>query len=380
MRSKKSICFPQRVVSVLVVSIVTLLAACGGGQEVPAAGPTTANPQASDSVLTTPESQPLISGPTITLTQPAMPDGQAAAPATQTQPAMSAAKATNVAAISLIASELLFNTAGNASQTISGVAIANPAPDAAQLAQNLMEYAWGDLRLSFSPTQGIVQACPAGGSLASVASNSGASNLLDTVAMVAKNCAMNGFTMNGSLVATVVSQTGFQVAGQSWDATDLFRFNSFSATNASASVAFDGDLTLGISITPSGTRTFTLTGAAMHLTAKRNGQAPIDLLMQHYKTSTNFALGEIRSTIELTQQGVGSTGQPGTIVVTTPQVFVRTSGQYPSSGALSVSDGISSAAVTALDGTSVRVDYCPASDGVVTESNTLTWSKLQSPV
>jgi len=291
---------------------------------------------------------------------------------------MSDAQAANVAAISLIASEFLFNTSSNASQYISGAAMANPAPDAAGLGGVLMEYAWGDLRLSSSPTQGIVQACPAGGSLASVASNSGASNLLDTVAMVARNCSMNGFTMNGSLVSTVVSQSGSPVAGQSWDATDLFRFNSFSATSASASASFDGDLALGISFTPSGTRTFTLSGAAMHLTAKRNGQVPIDLLMQQYKTSTNFAPGEIRSTIEFTQQSVGSTGQASSIVVKTPQVFVRTSGQYSSSGVLSVADGVSSATGTALNGTNVRVDYSPASDGAVTESNSLTWFQFLS--
>lgn len=292
---------------------------------------------------------------------------------------MSAAQAANAARISLIAPEFLFNTASNASHFISGVATVNPAADAAGLAQVLTEYAWGDLRLSFSPTKGIVQACPAGGSLSSVASNSGASNLLDTVTMVARNCSMNGFTMNGSLVSTVVSQTGSPVAGNSWDVTDIFRFNNFSASNASASTAFDGDLRLGISFTPSGTQTFTLSGAAMHVTARRNGQAPIDLLMQRYKNTINFAPGEIRSIIEFTKQSVGSTGQPSTIVVTTPQVFVRTSGQYPSSGVLSLSDGVSSATVTALDGTSVRVDYSSASDGVVTESNTLTWSQFQSP-
>jgi hypothetical protein len=362
MKSKKSFCFPRRVISsALVVSIVTLLAACGGGQETPSAGPATADSPAYSSVPT-PESQPVISGPAITIAQPAI----------------STAQAARVAAISLIASEFLFNTSGNASQYITGVATANRAPDAGGLAQNLMEYAWGDLRLSFSPTQGIVQACPAGGSLASVASNSGASNLLDTVSMVAHNCSMNGFTMNGRLVATIASQTGFPVDGRSWDATDLFRFSSFSATSAAASAAFDGDMTLDMSFTASGARTFTLSGAAIHVTAKLNGQPQVDLLMQQYKATTNFAPGTVRSIIEFTQQSVDSTGQPSLLVVKTPQVFVRTSGQYSSSGVLSVSDDVSSATVTALDDTSVRVDYRPASDGAVTESNSLTWLQFMS--
>jgi hypothetical protein len=45
---------------------------------------------------------------------------------------------------------------------------------------------------------------------------------------------------------------------------------------------------------------------------------------------------------------------------------------------LSVSDGVSTATVTALDGTSARIDYSPASEGIVTESNTLGWSDFLS--
>jgi hypothetical protein len=293
---------------------------------------------------------------------------------------MSASDATTVAENAFIASEFLFNTSGIATHYIPGISGGTPAPDAAGLALALMEFAWGDLRLSSSPTQGIVQACPSGGSLTSVASKSSTGNLLDTVDIVASNCVMNGFTMNGHLTARVVSQSGSPFAGQAWDATDFFRFSHFSAANTTASAEFDGDLTLAMSFTPSGTRAYTVSGAAMHLTAKRNGQAPVDASMQQYKTVTNFAPGEIRSTIAFTQQRIGGLGQAITVAVETPQSFVRNAGQYPSAGILSVSGGGSSASVNAIDGTNLRFDFSAAGDGVVTESKNMTWSQLLFPL
>lgn len=380
MRSKKSICLSQRVVSVLVVSVVTLLAACGGGQEIPSAGPTTANPQASDAVLTTPESQPLISGPTITLTQPALPDAQGGATITLKQPAMSGAAAGNIAASAFAVSDFLFDPAGYASRFIPDVLPAAFSFDASTSAWNLDVLAWFGLR-SNPPMQPMTVTCSRGGSLASVASASVTADRLDTVRMVASNCSMiDGVTYNGELTSITVSQLGVPVPGQAWSTTYSFRFKHFSVVSTKGTVEFDGDLDFAIRLAPSGSLSFAMSGAAMRVIGQRNGQAPVDVAIQQYKTSTDFSPGEIRSAIEFTQQGVGSSGQAGTIVVKSPQTFVRRSGKYPSSGVLSVSDGVSSATVTALDGTSVRVDYSPAGDGVVTESTTLTWSQFQSPI
>jgi hypothetical protein len=358
MSSKNLNCILHRALLLLLVaSAAAFVAACGGGNQSPAAD--TASTDASASA--TPVSQTVLAGPTATLVQPAM----------------SGTAAGDIAASALMLSEFIFNTAPTATLTIPGVSAPGAVPDAVGLGEILSTFAWGDLSLSSSRIQGIVQMCPSGGSLSSAASTVGSGNLLDTVSMVARDCGLNGFTINGALTATVVSQT--RSATQNWSVTSSYHFTGFTAASATATATFDGDLTQDLVFTPSGARSFQTSGTAMHVVGQRIGQAPIDVVIRQYKTSTSFAPGEISSAIEFTQQSVDSSGKPNTIVVKTPQTFIRNAGLYASSGVLSVSDGVSSATVTALDGTSARVDYSPAGDGVVTESTTLTWSQFLSP-
>jgi hypothetical protein len=350
MTSKKLIRFPQRLFFPLLIAIVSiLLAACGGGTQTSSNG----DVQAVASPSTTPQSQSLT---------------------------LSGSVASNMAASAFTVSEFLFNPAEFASGFVPELAPTDTLPAASTLAIDMDESGWADLRLNASPTSPVMQPCAGGGSLTSVASTQLARKLLDTITVVATNCTDHwGVTYKGTLISTTVSQQGSPLMGKEWDTTSIYRFKGFSAESMAGKAQFDGDLTVNKKYSPVGNRTYVLSGDVMHIIGQRTGQAPNDVTIRQYKTFASFAPGDIRSTIEFTQQSVGSSGQAGTVVVKTPQTFIRTAGAYSSSGVLSVSDGVSTATVTAKDGTTVQVDYSPAGDGVVTESNTLTWSQFLSP-
>jgi hypothetical protein len=250
---------------------------------------------------------------------------------------------------------------------------------ASTLAWYFGEINWDALKAVGMPTVPINFTCSHGGSVITTGTVSSVIlNIRDTLRMDAKNCTTaDDITFNGELTLIVVPRPD-PVPGKAWADTNYLRFKHFSIVSATGAVEYDGDLEFDLNITALGSISSITSGAEMHVIGHRNGQTPVDVTIRQYKTSNSFAPGEVRSQMEFTRQSTGSSGQAITVAVKTPQTFVRTSGQYSSTGVLSVSDGVSTATVTALDGTSARIDYSPASEGIVTESNTLGWSDFLS--
>ncbi|MDB5822269.1 MAG: hypothetical protein JWR21_973 [Herminiimonas sp.] len=361
MSLKKSVRFTQRFsLPLLIVTIATLLAACGGGTE----AASDLHSQAGAAASTSPQSQSVASEPVIAVTQTNLSGKQAG----------------DIAANALAISDYLFDPAEYADQFIPGAERTRFPMAASSMARYFLAIG-GNAGLAngwiLAPQE---LTCLHGGSATYLLGPSSPArpNFWDTVTMVARNCTtIDDITFNGELSSRMAGP-GVLLPGQASADTSFLRFKRFSIGTTKGAVELDGDLDYVLRVGTSGSISFTASGTAMNVVGQRNGQAPIDVTIRQYKTSTSFAPGDIRSAIEFTRQFVGSSGQASTVIVKTPQTFVRTAGQYASSGVLSVSDGVSSTTVTVLNGTSVRVDYSPAADGIVTESNTLSWSEFLS--
>ncbi len=209
------------------------------------------------------------------------------------------------------------------------------------------------------------------------ADNSGTLTTGDSVTATFSNCylSLDGMTTNGGISLTNLTIKGTpSVAGTAWNATATFGFSKMTINTPSGNYLVNGALTYtgntqnGVAISVS------LSGSS--LTVQKTGGPTLTLANFNFKGNVD------NNTMAFSEYGSGQvtdSALKGYVNFTIPSAtpFAGNVGQYPSSGAMTVTGANkSSVKLTAIDSTKVQLQVDSNGDGVVDHTFTEPWSSL----
>lgn len=236
---------------------------------------------------------------------------------------------------------------------------------------------------------GVVQSknCTSGGTIAIDATLKNPTMLGngDVMTMTATNCVENGATLNGTLKVTFSNVTGDVLNSSTWTATLDSVFTDLAvastANNVTNVVSVGGDMKIAMNQENASRNTVTITGKSLQTTAKQNGTTVTTRTLADYSLN-----GTTRDGVT-TASGVkfslsGNTTSLGQFSFTSQNTadFVSAIGKNARSGAMIVNGNASSVTLTAINDSSVRVDFSAKGDGTVTQSFTLSWAEFLSKI
>lgn len=305
--------------------------------------------------------------------------GAVAPPPVQTSPftTITAANAKQAAANGYAANDLIGNSSTSVTGVLTGVSIAGPGISAVAPVLKLLKRAGGaGLPLLSGVTMN--QACTGGGSVtidATLANPQKFSNG-DTLSLSARNCVEDGNTLNGNLAIGIGNVSGDLMNSWVGAATLDTRFNGFSIVNGAESATINGDMKIAMSSTSQSSQSLTISGNSLQTTAQRSGGAAVNLTLTNYTLTGSINGGSASAAANFTLAGNANGLGQFAYTVKNVQPFVGATGGMPASGALIVNGAFSSVTVTALNASSVRLDYSAKGDGVITQTATLGWAEF----
>jgi hypothetical protein len=227
----------------------------------------------------------------------------------------------------------------------------------------------------------MTQPCDLGGTMSIDTTNTGSSiRAGDTAKISANNCRFADIPMvNGAMSLTITSVTGDPVSSNNYSLGMAVKFDNFNVTEGAVRTGLSGDLNIAYSQAGTSTVNAGITGQSLTVSQTGGGAAGTYQLSQ-YDIKVVTANGNASLSGKYTMSGNSSSvgGSFSYTAQTLQPLVVAFGSSYPSSGALIVRGTPATVTLTALNSNNVRVDYSEKGDGVVTATNTLTWTALSA--
>jgi hypothetical protein len=308
------------------------------------------------------------------------PGGSTTPPPVQVSPLtpITAANSKQAAANGYAAADLIGNSSTSVTGVLTGVSVAGPGISAVAPVLKLVKRATGTgtpLLTGVTTTQ----ACTGGGTVTVDANLSNAQKFSngDTMSLTARNCIEDGNTLNGTLAITIGNVSGDLMNTWVGSVTMDTRFTGFSIVNGTESATVNGDMKIGLSSTSQNSQSLSISGNALQTTEQRTGAAAVNMSLTAYSLTGNVNGSTVSAAANFTLAGNANGLGQFAYTVKNLQPFVgTTSSSVPSSGAMIVNGAASSVTVTALNASSVRLDYSAKGDGVITQTATLSWAEF----
>ncbi len=252
----------------------------------------------------------------------------------------------------------------NTGGTVGGGARAASLPDQA----NTIANAANQLARSFPVlNQSFSEACPSGGSMSGHLSM----NTTRTLSSGGKfdfsgnNCVVDSVSFNGKLAMDINISSGGNL-----DTTLVF--SSLTMGNGGDKVMMDGDSKLLLNNGKT-----TVSGTRLKMTVTRDGKQLYDRTLSNYSYSYGQTAANsmsLNGSVTTTHSTLGSIN----FNVQTTNSFITSTSGYPQSGSMLVSSGGSTVKLTALGGNAIKVELSEKGDGVINQTQTLTYEQLKA--
>jgi len=290
---------------------------------------------------------------------------------------ITAANSKQAAANGYAANDLIGNSSSSVSGVLTGVSIDGPGISAVTPVLKLVKRATG----SGTPLlTGVTtnQACTGGGTVTIDANLSNAQKFSngDTMSLTARNCIEDGNTLNGSVSITIGNVSGDLMNTWVGSVTMDSRFTSFSIVSGAESATLNGDMKIGLSSTSQSSQSLSISGNSLQTTEQRSGAAAVNMTLSAYSMTGSINGSTVSAAANFTVAGNANGLGQFAYTVKNLQPFVGTTTGMPSSGAMIINGAASSVTVTALNNSSVRLDYSAKGDGVITQTTTLSWAEF----
>lgn len=301
---------------------------------------------------------------------------------TTTNSAITQANYQVVASASVAPMDTLVSASEATGMLVGGVEVNAPS---ASLAATTMEVYKHFRGRSSKLVTGVVfsEPCSGGGSILvdeSVASQTRIT-VGDRVTLTANNCKESGMpTINGTLSLSIASVTGDPINSNRYSLGFTTAFQNFTVVSGNESVAITGD---------------------MALTGSQNGTSAFALSFSGQRLAfVQSVSGALKSTFEVTAYAFDSTESSGTVSLTgkytvsgsaaslggnysyateiVQPLRMSATSTYPTSGKIVVRGATASVTVTAVNASSVQVDYSASGNDVITSSNSMSWSAFEA--
>jgi hypothetical protein len=295
---------------------------------------------------------------------------------TSTLTPITAGNAGKAAANGYAANTLIGDSSSSVTGVLTGVSIDGTGISAAAPVLKLVKRAFSQGAPLLTGVT-VSQACSGGGSVTIDATlrNTQTISNGDTMTVKVLNCVEDGNKLNGNLNIAFSDVSGDPINTSSGAATMDTRFTDFSIVNGSETATVNGDMKIAFRLAGAASTSVTISGKSLQTTAQTAGGAANLTLSDYTLTgSTNGTTTTIAANFTLSGNASGL-GQFA-YTVKNLQPFVSVGTAMPGSGSLIVNGAASSVTVTAVNASSVRLDYSAKGDGVITQTTTLSWAEF----
>ena len=288
---------------------------------------------------------------------------------------ITAANSKQAAANGFAANDLIGSSSTSITGVLTGVSIDTPGISAVAPVLKLVKRATGTPLLTGVTTN---QACTGGGTVTLDANLSSAQKFSngDTMSLTAHNCIEDGNTLNGNVSITIGNVSGDLMNTWIGSVTMDTRFTGFSIVNGTESATVNGDMKIGLTSTSQSSQSLSISGNSLQTTEQRSGAAAVNMTLSAYSLTGSVNGSTVSAAANFTVAGNANGLGQFAYTVKNLQPFVGTTTGMPSSGAMIVNGAASSVTVTALNSSSVRLDYSAKGDGVITQTTTLSWAEF----
>jgi hypothetical protein len=294
---------------------------------------------------------------------------------TSTLTPITAGNAGKAAANGYAANTLIGDSSSSVTGVLTGVSIDGTGISAAAPVLKLVKRAFGPGAPLLTGVT-VSQACSGGGSVTIDANlrNTQTISNGDTMTVKVLNCVEDGNKLNGSLSIAFSDVSGDPINTSSGAATMDTRFTGFSIVNGSETATVNGDMKIAFSLAGTASTSVTISGKSLQTTAQTAGGAAANLTLGDYTLTGSTKGTTITVAANFTLSGNASGLGQFAYTVKSLQPFVSVGTAMPGSGSLIVNGAASSVTVTAVNASSVRLDYSAKGDGVITQTTTLSWA------
>ncbi|MBE7942028.1 MULTISPECIES: hypothetical protein [Ramlibacter] len=236
-------------------------------------------------------------------------------------------------------------------------------------------------------TSSVIVACAGGGTVSATVSEavSGMVSNGDSISLVANNCAENAEVLNGGVSFGFSNLSGTLGATTAWSGTLSINFSNFSVQSGGQTLAANGDMALGYNQAGYQVATATVSGSSLQINLTKSDGAAVARRMTAYNlsesvNSTAYALSA-NYTLTGTSSNLGAVLSNVNFTVKTNAPFQGSGSTDPSTGSFTViAPDRSSATLTAIDSTNIRIDIDSNGDGVTDQTINSTWADLKSRI
>jgi hypothetical protein len=226
-------------------------------------------------------------------------------------------------------------------------------------------------------------ACAGGGSISATVTEAvaGTRSNGDSMALTANNCVSDGDVLNGRVDFGFSDLSGTIGSSTAWSAKLAMNFTNFSVQSGGNTLRADGDMTLAYTQTGYQVATAVVSGSSLQMNLTKSDGTLISCTLTAYGMTGSINVGTYTSSANFIV--TGSSPRLGTVnfTVRTNTAFRRTGAANPSTGSVTVTaTDKSSATLTVLDSTYVKIDLDKNGDGVTDETSNTTWAELRSRI
>jgi hypothetical protein len=203
----------------------------------------------------------------------------------------------------------------------------------------------------------------------------------DSASITAANCKESGLpAFNGKLSLKVTAVSGDPVNSTRYSMTLAGVYDNFTFINGSESIAINGDIAISASQNGSSTVNVGIRGNALGFSVVQSGATTGSYQINNYSFSGTDANGTVSLSGKYSVTGTSPKlgGQYAFSVETLQPILVGSSSDHPSSGVLIVRGAPATVTVTAINSSSVRLDYSENGDGTVSATRTLAWTEFDT--
>ncbi|MEZ2354794.1 hypothetical protein [Caballeronia sp. RCC_10] len=223
-------------------------------------------------------------------------------------------------------------------------------------------------------------ACSGGGSISVTATEAvqGVISNGDSMSISANNCSENGEVINGQLAFTFSNLSGSIGSSAAWSATLGLKYTNLTLKSGGVTIAANGDMTLSYNQSKYQVATAVISGSSLQMDLTKSDATFISRKLTGYGMTASVNGSNNTSSANFTLTGNSPKVGNVSFVVKTNTPFAAVGTANPSVGSMTVTAvNKSSATLTAIDSTNVKIDVDTNGDGVIDQTLNTTWADLK---
>jgi len=225
-------------------------------------------------------------------------------------------------------------------------------------------------------------ACSGGGTISVTVSEaiSGTVSNGDSMSVTANSCSENGRTINGRIDYGFSNLSGTISSSSAWSGSVALKYSNVTLRTGGFTIGADGDMSLSYNQSSYQHATSAISGSSIQMDLTKSDGTVGQRKLTNYQLNASVN-GSSNTSIQFYVDWQFSKLGNINFTVTTRTPFQATGAENRSAGSTTVTAANkSSATLTAIDSTNVRIDIDSNGDGAIDQTINTTWADLKSRI